>query len=97
MPGIPKRAKRDKNERQIILDLRAIGAGVIQISIKGVCDLLVGHINNLGIPTNYLIEIKQPGEGLTEDESEFFRTWPGQKGIAHNTQEALAIIGVIAE
>jgi hypothetical protein len=83
-------ARRDGNERPIIDGLVAVGATVKQLSLKGVCDLLVGFRG-----VNYLIEVKEPKGKLTPDQIDFFEDWRGQKGIARNLDDALRIIGAI--
>ena len=83
-------AKRDSNERPIIDGLEGVGATVVQLSVKGVCDLLVGFRE-----VNYLIEVKQDKGKLTPDQDTFFEWWQGQKGIARTLDDALRIIGAI--
>lgn len=88
MPLPKHAARRDVNEAEIIEALTRAGASVVQLSSKGVPDLLVGIDG-----TNYLIEVKTPEGKLTTDQIEFFETWRGQRHVARTIEEALAIIG----
>jgi hypothetical protein len=82
-------ARRDDNERPIIDALEAVGASVQPLSIKGVPDLLVGFLG-----TNYLLEVKQPGRGLTTDQLEWRNEWKGPPPTVVNTPaDALWAIG----
>lgn len=90
MPTMNRRAaKRDANEGDIIKALRKAGASVTQLSDRGVPDLLVGFAG-----TNYLMEVKMPKGGLTEDEQTFFDGWKGTAWLVRNAETALSIIGV---
>ena len=80
-------AKRDKNEAEIIHALRQVGADVIQLSDKGVPDLLVGYKNK-----NYLMEVKTNTGKLTADQSDFFTMWGGQVCVVRTIEEALSVI-----
>lgn len=83
-------AKRDKNERDIITAYKGIGATVVQLSIKGVCDLLVGFRG-----VNYLVEVKEGKNNLTPDQIAFFDSWAGQRVVVWTVDEALEAIGAI--
>lgn len=85
-------AARDKNERRIVEALRAAGASVRLISAKGFPDAVVG-IDGV----NYLMEFKDTKGKLTDDEFEFFETWPGQVALIRTVEEALMLIGRIAK
>ena len=80
-------AKRDKNEAEIIHALRQVGADVIQLSDKGVPDLLVGYKNR-----NFLIEVKTDKGKLTPDQTDFFTMWTGQVAVVRTIEEALSVI-----
>jgi hypothetical protein len=87
-------AKRDLNERPIIDALRASGATVQQLSIKGCPDLLVGFTDpETGEPTNYLMEIKGEKGKLTSDEEAWIDKWKGQVFVVYTVEQALEIIG----
>jgi hypothetical protein len=95
-------AKRDKNEPDIIKALRYAGCSVQQLSIKGATDLLVGYErlhtcswckSEWHEPTNGLIEVKMPGEKLTEHQILWHAAWAGQIAIAHTIEEALEAVG----
>lgn len=89
-----KAAKRDKNEREIIETLTAIGCTVQQLSAKGVPDLLVGFQDpETGQPTNLLMEIKDKGGTLTPDQVAWINTWEGQVYVVYTVQEALLAVG----
>lgn len=81
-------ARRDANEQDIIEALVAAGASVQPLSIKGVCDLLVGFQG-----VNYLIEVKADKGKLTDEQISFFETWDGHCDVARTPEEALRIIG----
>lgn len=80
--------RRDANEGEIIEVLRAVGASVQTLSIKGAADLLVGFRG-----VNFLIEVKTLKGKLTDDEVIFHDDWQGQVDIARTPEEALEIIG----
>lgn len=80
-------AKRDSNEREIIDALKRIGAEVIELSAKGVPDILVGFRGK-----NYLFEIKSDKGKLTPDQVKFHQIWTGQVEIIRTVDEALTII-----
>jgi hypothetical protein len=79
-------AKRtDLNQKIIVDNLRRIGATVTCIHEvgKGCPDLLVGYRGR-----TFLIEVKQPGEGLTEAEAKFHRYWNGGELAIIDSPEA---------
>ena len=88
-------AKIDENQPEIVEALRAVGATVQPLHAvgSGCPDLLVGFGHK-----NYLIEVKDGNKSpsrrtLTPDQRIWHATWAGQKQIAKNIDEALAIIG----
>lgn len=83
-------AKRDSNESAIIEALRTAGCTVTPLSIKGCPDLLVG-IDGV----NYLVEVKNGKNDLTDDQIKFFETWEGQCAVVRTVEEALKVIGRI--
>lgn len=83
-------AKRDKNEGDIITTLRAVGATVQQISIKGCPDLLVGYHDQ-----NFLLEVKGAKGKLTDDEQTWIDAWNGKVHIVRTEKEALQAIGIL--
>jgi Holliday junction resolvase len=90
MPTMNRRAaKRDDAEKPIIKALEQAGVSVVQLSDRAIPDLLCGWNE-----ANYLIEVKTGKAKLNDDQSEFFKTWKGQKGLARTPQEALQIIGI---
>ena len=42
----------------------------------------------------HLLEIKMPGEGLTDYQKKWAAKWPGRVVVAHSGPEALALLGV---
>lgn len=98
--------RRDANEATIIIALRAVGATVQQLDIKGVPDLLVGYQG-----ATHLVEVKNPeakggakngglytkGRGaLTPDQVKWFAGWTGARiHEVINSDEALVAIGAL--
>ena len=88
-------ARVDKNQKQIIKDLRALpGVDVAPTHMigKGFVDIVVGYRWE-----NFLIEIKNPDVNayerrLTPDEQRFHDRWPGQVGVAETLEHCLNII-----
>lgn len=92
MPLPKYRAKRDKNETDIVRALRDIpGLSVVVISAKDVPDLLIGY---QGI--NYLIEVKNKKglNRLQEGQAEFLENWKGQVVVAHCLEDILDVLGI---
>lgn len=83
-------AKRDGNETEIKNALKAVGASVVTISAKGVCDLLVGFRG-----VNYLLETKNKRGKLTPDQETFFEGWQGQAAVVRTVEDALVAIGAM--
>lgn len=85
-------AKRDGNESEIKDALRTAGCTVVELSVEGVCDLLVG-LNGI----NYLIEVKNGKNDLTDAQIKFFEEWEGQCAVVRTIDEALQVIGRISK
>lgn len=93
-----RRASRvDKNQPQIVSDLRAAGCTVRSLAGvgKGCPDLLVGYAR-----VNYLFEVKDPAQApsartLTPLEQEFFDEWRGQVNKIETAEDALRIMGLM--
>lgn len=91
------RAKRvDDNQRQIVNQLRQLGATVRHLHMvgDGLPDIIIGFRKK-----NFLIEIKdhkkkKSAKKLTEDEQEFFNTWNGQVDKCETLEEIIKIIGL---
>ena len=103
-------ARRDANEAPIVEALRAAGASVLFLAIKGAGDLLVGYEGR-----NVLMETKlpkgprggsrgggstRPGQGgdgtLTKAQIDFRAAWQGAPPVIVRTPaEALRAIGVV--
>jgi hypothetical protein len=83
--GYQKR-RSDGNQPEIIAQLRAIGATVIDTHNlgHGAPDILVGWHGK-----NYLFEIKMPGGQITPDEKEFAQYWKGQSTLIRNAEQAI--------
>jgi hypothetical protein len=72
--------------------LRGIGATVWQVSEKGLPDLIVGHGGK-----TYLVEVKMPGKGLTEDQTKTHAEWKGSAiHVVSSAEDALEMLGLIA-
>ena len=83
-------ARRDLNERAIVMALEKAGCSVIRISQPGVPDLLVGRYGR-----NMLLEVKSRDGTLTEDQEQWHARWRGQVAIVRDELEALRVVGVI--
>lgn len=89
-----KYGKVDGNQAEIVRSLRHIGAVVQSLaSVGGGCpDLLVGFRGQW-----YLIEVKQKGEWLTDDQVEWWGEAEYRAGlkptVAFNVGDAFKIIG----
>jgi len=85
---MPKRARKDLNQDEIVAALEAVGAEVW--IIEEPVDLMVGF---RGI--NYLLEVKGLTGTLTDRQKVFFRDWRGHKAVVRSVDEALRAIGAI--
>ena len=76
--------KVDKNQKEIVRTLRALGYSVRHTHIigKGFPDIVIGKFG-----MNLLVEIKQEGESLTEDEIKFFDEWRGNAMVGRSAEE----------
>lgn len=73
MPGLPKyAARRDTNEREIVIVLRTVGAQVYRLSAPGLPDLIVNHDGK----TTFL-EVKARRGEMTAAQRETLRFWEG--------------------
>lgn len=56
---------------------------------------LLESIDGLAIHhgANLLLEIKMPGNDLTDDEAKFFEEYRGQRDVVFSVEEALSLIG----
>lgn len=86
--------KRDANEREIINALRKIGAVVLQMDKSAGFDLLVAWHG-----VTYVMEVKQRGEDLTEQERKVADEINKQSAylIVHDLIEALDCLGALWE
>lgn len=92
-------AKRvDSNQPKVVADLRKAGVVVFHTHEvgKGFPDIICAYP---GDKQNYLFEIKDPekppsARKLTEKESLFHGTWPGQVNIIETAADALEIMGL---
>ena len=86
----------DKNQPQIVKDLRSAGISVLSLAPMGKgCPDILAATNRL----TAVIEIKNPDvdkthQQLTEDEKEFHTQWRGKIHIVKSSDEALAIFGI---
>ena len=91
-------SKVDANHAEIVAALRAVGAGVCDLSAvgKGCPDLLVSHRNRW-----LLIEVKDgkkppSARKLTPDQQAWHAAHRAQVHIVKNVDEALEAIGAVA-
>lgn len=85
-------AKRDANEAAIIAALRDCGAAVIQLSDKGLPDLLVGVAGR-----TILAETKQRRGKLTPAQQDFIANWNGGEiWVIRSVEDALDMIGAVS-
>ena len=80
-------AKVDRNQGQIVAELRQLGFSVTIMSQlgNGITDILVGK-HGITLP----VEIKMPGEKMTDAEAEWFLDWKGSALIAETTEEVIS-------
>lgn len=78
-------ARRDGPESEIVSAFRACGFSVEPISRRNVPDLLVGR---LGITR--VIEVKRPGEDLSDGQREWWAGWLGNPPIVVESVEDVA-------
>lgn len=85
-------AKVDRNQADIVRALRQVGAEVTPTHTlgHGFPDLVAGFRG-----VTYLLEVKMPGEHLTEDEERWHRRWSGQVSIVYSEEDALRAIGAM--
>jgi hypothetical protein len=93
---VRRAAKVDRNQAEIVRDLRKAGCSVwITSGVgQGAVDIVVGYDGR-----NFLLEIKDPLQPpskrrLTEDESTFHAGWNGQIEVVETTEEAFRAVGV---
>ncbi len=86
----------DSNQKQLVKQLRGIGATVAITSNigNGFVDIVVGYKG-----VNYLFEIKDgdkpPSQRkLTPDEVDFFNKWGGSCHVVHDIDECLEILNI---
>lgn len=85
-------ARRDANESEIIEVLEGIGASVVQLSAKGLPDLLIGWRGE-----TFLAETKSQRGKLTEAQKKFIEAWQGKPIlIIRSVDDALQGIGAIS-
>lgn len=91
MSRIPRQAKRDGNEPEIVDALEAQGFSVGRINGEGIPDLVVGKGKFLA-----LVEIKQPKKKHTEAQVKFLARWRGPQPITIRTLEDVARFALLA-
>ena len=91
---MPRAAKIDTNQTQLVHQLRQIGASVYPTHTVGggFPDLVVGYRG-----VNYLFEVKNPTmppskQRLTPEEAQLHDTWAGRIHIVRTLDECLAIL-----
>lgn len=85
------KARVDKNHKEIVQGLRAIGATVVSLAIvgKGTPDILVGYMG-----CNYLFEIKSGSGRLNKRQIEWHANWNGSVYTVYTLQEAIDILSI---
>jgi Holliday junction resolvase len=80
-------AKTDRNQSQMVGELRQMGFSVLLLHRvgQGCPDLLVGRGGRL-----LLVEVKDKGGKLTPDEKEFFDGWNEYAIVARSSEDVLA-------
>jgi len=93
--GIPKWAhKRDGNEKAIINALETVGFQAVQLSAKGLPDLIVNGDDERGFPNSWFMEIKSEKGKLTDAQEETIRNWTGKPiNVVRTIEEALQVVG----
>lgn len=83
------RGKVDANQRAIADALRAAGVGVCLLSSAGdgIPDMLCSTHER-----TWLMEVKGAKGRLTDDQTRFFATWPGEIQLVRTVDDALATI-----
>jgi hypothetical protein len=89
---IPRKAKRDANEGEIITALRRVGASVQPLSIPNVPDMIVGFRGR-----NFLLEVKTAKGREETGQVEWAQLWSGQRAVVRTVGEAFAAIGLMTE
>jgi len=82
MSRIPRQARRDANEPEVVKALRAQGFSVERISGEGISDLIVGKGT-----FERLVEVKGPGKKHTDAQVKFLARWRGPQPITIRTLE----------
>lgn len=85
--------KVDANQDVIVAALRRCGVAVQSLAAlgNGLPDLLC-YSTTAGY---VLLEVKQPGQKLTEDQERFHRSWPGRIYVVETIDDALRAVGVL--
>lgn len=81
-----RRAKVDKNQTELVSELRQCGFSVLLLhQVGGGCpDLIVGR-NGVSV----LVEVKTNKGSLTEDQVQFFSEWQGRAIVAITLEDIL--------
>jgi hypothetical protein len=86
---VRRAARTDLNQGEIVAALRRVGATVQLLHMvgSGCPDIAAGRAG-----VTYFIEIKRPGEKLTDAEAAWHQKWQGHVVIVHDVDEALRAI-----
>jgi hypothetical protein len=79
-------ASRDANEPEIVQTFESCGWVVARLSDPGIPDLLCARPKKL-----ILVEVKMPGQKLTEAQKLFWATWPHPIHVVRSVEEAQAV------
>ena len=92
----PAPHRTDGNQQDIMRALRRAGCSCTDTHEvgHGFVDLVVGRVDEKGVPRTYLLEVKSPGGTLTDDERCWRQFWKGQMAVVHDEIEALRAVGL---
>lgn len=93
-----RRPRKDRNHPQIVNALRDVGYTVQDLAgvADGCPDILVGGIDRrTGVRRDWPVEIKMPGEPLTDDQEVWHATWGGTVYIVESVDDAYRLVGVL--
>ena len=87
-------ARVDANQIAVVKALRQAGATVQHLhNVGGGCPDLVAGLRG----RNILLEVKMPGKGLNELETDWFCGWAGQAHVVRSPEEAVRVVMLQAE
>lgn len=94
------RKRKDANQNPIAAGLVQAGYSVFDASAVGggFTDLVVGGIDRRdGQRKNWIMEVKTDKGKLNSRQKEWHETWRGPVDVIHSLDDALVIVGVLAQ